>query len=197
MVACALLGGNLAGCAIDADTVLPPKEESPSVLLLGRAVTVLTGDRARKFGPTLREIELIEQRHGTRYRITVGGADTLFAVFLPPGRYDVNRVQINEGPFLSVAQTPLSIALNEGPLVFSGTWRFGVDSPKYGREVLLSVSTDEESRTLLQDKVRAEYPTLADSPLITVLPVPTEMQARLFEVAPYPRVPRYFRRHNW
>jgi hypothetical protein len=31
----------------------------------------------------------------------------------------------------------------------------------------------------------------------TSLPYPSEAQARLFEVMPYPRVPRYFRRHWW
>lgn len=197
VVALALVAVSVAGCVIEPETVLPAADGPPTVLLIGRAVTVLTGDRARKFEPTVREMELIDRGGGTRYRVNVGGNDTNFAVFLPPGQYDVNRVQINEGPFLSIAQPPLSISLSEGPIVFSGTWRFGVESPKYGRMVFLSVSGDEASRTQLEQKVQTEFPTLASSPVITTLPVPTEVQARLFEVAPYPRVPRYFRRHYW
>ncbi|MCW5800322.1 MAG: hypothetical protein KIT40_17645 [Nitrospira sp.] len=196
-VAWALFGAGLVGCVTEPETVQSATQERPAVLLIGRAMTVLTGERARKFEPTVREIEFINRDDGTRYRVSIGGSDTLFAALLPPGRYDVNRVQINEGPFLSIAQPALSIALNEGPVVFSGTWRFGVDSPKYGRMVALSVMVDEESQTLLRQKVQTEYPTLASSPVMTTLPVPTEVQTRLYEVAPYPRVSRYFRRHYW
>ena len=42
-----------------------------------------------------------------------------------------------------------------------------------------------------------EEPSLEAGTVPTVLPDPTEMQARLYEVMPYPRVPRYFRRHWW
>lgn len=188
----ALLGGSLAGCAIGPET-----EQGPMVLLTGRVVAVLTGDRARKFEPALRSIELGDQRNGTRHRIAVGGDDTSFAVLLPLGQYDVNRVQISEGPFLSVAVPAVSIVLNEGPIVFSGTWRFGVDSPKYGRMVRFSALADEAALTLTRQKVETDYPALASSPVVTALPVPTQAQARLFEVAPYPRIPQYFRRHYW
>ena len=138
-MAWALCGACLAGCITDAQTVLSPEDESHKVLLLARVVTVITGERARRFEPTVPEVEVAERDAGTRYRITVGGSDTLFAVFLPSGRYDITRVEINEGPFLSIAQPVISLTLDEGPVIYGGTWRFGVDSPRYGRMVLMSM----------------------------------------------------------
>jgi len=197
MMAWTLCGACLTGCITDAQTVLSPEDEGHKVLLVVRVVTVITGERARRFEPTVREVELAEHDAGTRYRISVGGNDTLVAVFLPPGRYDMTRVEINEGPFLSIAQPAISLSLDEGPVIFGGTWRFGVDSPRYGRMVLMSMQMDEESRSLFERKIRVDYPTLTSSPITPVLPLPTEFQTRLYEVAPYPRVSRYFRRHYW
>jgi hypothetical protein len=192
-----LCGVCLTGCVTDAQTVLSSEGEGHKVLLIARVVTVITGERARKFEPAVREVELAEQDAGTRYRITVGGNDTLFAVFLPAGRYDMTRVEINEGPFLSIAQPAVSVSLEGGPVIYGGMWRFGVDSPRYGRMVLMSMQMDEESRALFERKIQVDYPTLTSSPITTVLPLPTEFQTRLYEVAPYPRVSRYFRRHYW
>ena len=82
-------------------------------------------------------------------------------------------------------------------MIYGGMWRFGVDSPRYGRMVLMSMQMDEESRAFFERKIQVDYPTLTSSPITTVLPLPTEFQTRLYEVAPYPRVSRYFRRHYW
>jgi hypothetical protein len=192
-----LCGACLTGCVTEAQTILSSEGEGNKVLLIARVVTVITGERARKFEPTVREVELAEQDAGTRYRITVGGNDTLFAVFLPPGRYDMTRVEINEGPFLSIAQPAVSVSLEGGPVIYGGIWRFGVDSPRYGRMVSMSMQMDEESRALFERKIQVDYPTLTSAPITTVLPLPTEFQTRLYEVAPYPRVPRYCRRRYW
>ena len=40
-------------------------------------------------------------------------------------------------------------------------------------------------------------PSLDREYVTTALPDPPQLHARLFEVMPYPRVPRYFRRHWW
>jgi hypothetical protein len=142
-------------------------------------------------------MELVTQATGKRYNITMEAQDKLFAVFVPPGLYEINRVQISEGPFLSIAQLSATVSLGEGPVVFAGSWRFGVDSPRYGRMLLLSFIPDDEAKLEAKRKIREEFPDLASDPVTTVLPVPTGIEARLYEVMPYPRYPQYFRRHLW
>ncbi len=188
---------SLAGCITEAQTVLSPKEESSKVLLIERIIVTLTGERARRFEPTMREVELIEQTSGARYRLTIEGNDQLFTVFLPPGHYEIVRAQISEGPFLSIAQLESSFSLLEDHPLFVGTWRFGVDSPRYGRMVLVSMALDGESLRQAEETMRKEYPTLASKVITPMLPIPKETQTRLYEVAPYPRISRYFRRHYW
>lgn len=192
---CFLLSMN--GCVTEASSLLSPSDESRKVLLIGQVVTVLTGDRARKFAPAVKEVELIEQTGGARYRIAVDGSNTPFAVFIPPGRYEMTRVKIHEGPFLSIADLGCSFSIEEGPAIFVGTWRFGVESPRYGRMVFVSMVLDNQGRQEVENEIRDKYPALVPDQLVTVLPQPAEMQSRLYEVAPYPRISRYFRRHYW
>ncbi len=116
---------------------------------------------------------------------------------LSPGEYELTRVQISEGPFLSMAQIASTFVIQNNPITYIGTWRFGVDSPKYGRMVSVSMITDENDREQVAQSVRAAYPSLDEGPIASVLPNPPDLQTRLFEVMPYPRVPRYFRRHWW
>jgi hypothetical protein len=192
---CFLLSMN--GCVTEASSLLSPSDESRKVLLIGQVVTVLTGDRARKFAPAVKEVELIEQTGGARYRIAVDGSNTPFAVFIPPGRYEMTRVKIHEGPFLSIADLGCSFSIEEGPAIVVGTWRFGVESPRYGRMVFVSMVLDNQGRQEVENEIRDKYPALVSDQLVTVLPQPAEMQSRLYEVAPYPRISRYFRRHYW
>lgn len=188
---------NLQGCVTDAPTVSSPQDERGQVLLVGRVVTVLTGDRARKFEPAVRDIELLENNTGTRYRVSIEEPHKPFMVFVPPGRYEITRVKIHEGPFLSMAQLASSFSVEEGRPVFVGVWRFGVESPRYGRMVVVSIVPDDEARQQAERELHEMYPALATAAAVTVMPEPAEMEARLYEVAPYPRISRYFRRHYW
>ena len=192
---CFILSMN--GCGNEASTLVSPSDESRKVLVIGQVVTVLTGERARKFLPAVKEVELIEQTGGARYRIPVDGSNTQFAVFIPPGRYQMTRVKIHEGPFLSIADLGSSFSIEEGPAIFVGTWRFGVESPRYGRMVFVSLVLEDQGRLEAENEIRDKYPALISAPMVTVLPLPAEMQSRLYEVAPYPRISRYFRRHYW
>jgi hypothetical protein len=56
--------------------------------------------------------------------------------------------------------------------------------------------TDEEDRTEALHVLARDQSVDTES-VATTLPNPPEIQARLYEVMPYPRVPRYFRRHWW
>jgi hypothetical protein len=123
--------------------------------------------------------------------------DERFIVPLSPGDYELVRVQINEGPFLSMAELASRFSVGHDSVTYLGTWRFGVDSPKYGRMVSVSMVNDEEDRTKTLHTLALSDPSLDVGSVATVLPDPAEVQTRLYEVMPYPRVPRYFRRHWW
>jgi hypothetical protein len=66
-------------------------------------------------------------------------------------------MQISEGPFLSMAQCTGSFVLEPEVMTVLGTWRFGVDSPKYGRQVMVSMIHDgqesEASPTVRQELI--------------------------------------------
>jgi hypothetical protein len=191
-----LVGVVLAGCVTDLPpTVAPTAEALP--LVIGRVTTVITGETRRIYDPALRFFELVNRQTQERFRVDVESDDQQFVLSLPPGEYELTRVQINEGPFMSLAQLSTSFALEQGAITYLGTWRFGVDSPRYGRMVLLSTSVDEREKGLAEQLIKERYPGHEIQAVVTVLPDPAETEARLYEVMPYPRIPRYFQRHYW
>ena len=191
-----VLCAGLWGCVTEVPTAVQP-EDGRMTLVAGRAIAVITGDRARKYGPEVRRVELLQRQTGVRYSVMVGGDNKTFAFFLPVGEYEIARVQISEGPFLSIAQLASSFSIGGESIAYVGTWRFGVDSPRYGRMVLVSMIADDELQPLIEETIRAQYPNFATESLTTVIPLPAETETRLYEVLPYPRVQKYFQRHNW
>lgn len=186
----------LNGCA----TELPATTDSidsPATLVVGRITTVLTGERKRIYEPMLRTFELENQQTHERFRVNIQSDDEQFALSLPPGKYELSRIQISEGPFMSMAQLSSSFTLEEGAITYLGTWRFGVDSPRYGRMVVLSMVVKEEDKVQAEQIIKQKYPAHEAPAVMTVLPDPNESEARLYEVMPYPRYPRYFQRHYW
>jgi hypothetical protein len=186
----------LTGCV----TELPSTAESvdgSAALAVGRVTTLLTGERKRIYEPALRTFELENQQTHERFRVDVQSDDEQFTLSLPPGKYVLNRIQISEGPFLSIAQLSASFELEEGTITYLGTWRFEVDSPRYGRMVVLSMVLDDEDRAQAEQIIKEKYPAHEVQPLMSVLPDPAASEARLYEVMPYPRYPRYFQRHYW
>ncbi len=82
-------------------------------------------------------------------------------------------------------------------ITYVGTWRFGIDSPGYGRMIVVSVVADQAEITQAREFLDGRYPMLKGSSMAETLPLPARVEARLYEVMPYPRYPRYFRRHWW
>jgi hypothetical protein len=185
----------LQGCV----TQLPAVPEEGSLLsnvAVGRVVAVLTGERSRIYEPAVRSFEVQNRQTKQRFNVQIESDNESFILPLAPGDYELTRVQINEGPFLSMAELASTFSIGHDPVTYLGTWRFGVDSPKYGRMVSVSMVTDEEDRAeALQTLGHDQHADIKD--VATVLPEPPELQTRLYEVMPYPRVPRYFRRHWW
>jgi len=149
------------------------------------------------YQPAVRSFEIQNRQTKERFTVDIQSDNERFILPLAPGDYELTRVQINEGPFLSMAQLTSAFTIGQDPITYLGTWRFGVDSPKYGRMVSISMVSDEEDRAQAAQSLSVMYPSLERADVATVLPEPAELQARLFEVMPYPRYSRYFRRHWW
>jgi hypothetical protein len=186
----------LPGCTTELAAV-PQEGTVQSNVAVGRVIAVLTGERSRKYEPAVKAFEVSNRLTDERFMVEVGSDNERFILTLPPGEYELIRVQINEGPFLSIAQLASRFSVGPDSITYLGTWRFGVDSPKYGRMVSLSIVSDEPDRADIVQTLAAIDPSLDREEVTTALPDPPQLQTRLFEVMPYPRVPRYFRRHWW
>lgn len=184
------------GCATQLPSVADPVKVIDG-LAIGRVLTFLTGERARRYLPEMRFFELEDQDSRKRFRVEIESPDQNFAITLPPGRYRLTRVQVSEGPFLSMADLSMAFTVDARAVTYVGTWRFGVDSPRYGRMVVASVVADQAERAATEDFLIDRYPDFQGRPIIERLPEPSQAEARLYEVMPYPRYPRYFRRHWW
>ena len=195
-----LLGGccvlTLLGCVR-----MVPHEPEHSVgslpVIVGYARALITGDRSRKFDPEVRWFELVNRGTGERLVVEVQTKASWFIVPVPAGRYELVRVQINEGAFLSLANVSLMFDILEGQVTCVGSWRFGIESPRYGRRVLVSVDYDQTDQAVVKRELLQEYPDWGTMPVVISLPSPLNVEARLYEVAPYPRMHKYFRRHWW
>jgi hypothetical protein len=157
-------------------------------------MAVLTGERSRIYEPAVKSFEVQNRQTKQRFNVQIESDNESFILPLAPGDYELTRVQINEGPFLSMAQLASTFSIGQDAVTYLGTWRFGVDSPKYGRMVSVSMVSNEKDRAEALETLD-HHGDVKD--VATVLPDPSELQTRLYEVMPYPRVPRYFRRHWW
>ena len=83
----------------------------------------------------------------------MGSDSERFVLALSPGNYELIRVQVNEGPFLSIARLASGFLIGSDPITYLGTWRFGVDSPKYARMVSLSMVNDEHDRADIVQRI--------------------------------------------
>lgn len=184
------------GCTTSLPAV-PETSAAPTTVVVGRAITVLTGERRRIYPPEVRFIELVNRQTNERYQVEINSPDRRFVLPLPPGDYELNRVQISEGPFMSMADLSADFTIGREPITYVGTWRFGVESPGYFRKVAVSIVSDEEDRVDSVESATDHYPSLEHRPVVMALPDPATAEAKLWEVAPYPRYPRYFRRHWW
>ncbi|WP_455245270.1 hypothetical protein [Petrachloros mirabilis] len=186
----------LAACTTNLPQITESVGQGES-LVTGRVATVIAGERARIYLPDLRRLELVNRHTDERFSVLFKSGDQLFALSLAPGDYRVNRIQISEGPFLSMANVDVEFFVEPGVVTDLGTWRFGVDSPRYGRMVALSIVEHDSSQDLKANLPELGYPEQERLPTKRVMPYPSQSQARLYEVMPYPRYSRYFRRHNW
>ncbi len=186
----------IAGCAATVVTNQVPPSEGTTWAFV-RVLTVLADRPGRLYDPALQLMEVRHRASGNRYRVEVG-ADDKFLVFpLPSGEYEVTRVQISEGPFLSMAEPSMVFHIEPEGVTYLGRWRLAVQSPRYGRNVLVSVLQPDEGQTEDWQALTEEYPERTATPVMVAGVTPTALETRLYEVMPYPRYPPYFRRHLW
>jgi hypothetical protein len=188
--------GSLVQCAAVGQSSQVLQEE-PRALVAGHAYAVLTGPTNRRYEPRIRSIEIMHRETNERTRIEFGADSTLFVEALQAGDYELTRVQIAEGPFLAMADVNAAFTVHRDGVTYLGTWWFGVDSPRYGRMVVVTSVDDAENRTEAERNVRSRYPDQAGASFTMALLTPSSLQTRLYEVMPYPRIHRYFRRHWW
>ena len=185
---------SMSGCVTELPSLIDQDQVAGS-LVVGRVITVLTGERSRRYVPQMRFLELENQDSQQRFQVGIESRDQRFAIDLPAGNYRLNRAQISEGPFMSMADLDMTFSVEAGVINHVGTWRFGVDSPRYGRNVIVSMIPEE--RALVRTFLKEQYPALNEHSMVERLPQPSQVEARLYEVMPYPRVSRYFRRQWW
>lgn len=65
----------------------------------------------------------------------------------------------------------------------------------HGYPLAIVMESDDQSEA--HAFLAKQYPGWKDVPVTFGLPVPSTMDARLYEVMPYSRYLTYFRRHNW
>src|SRR5678816_2457183 len=175
----------MQGCATELPAV-PEEGTVQSNIAVGRVVAVITGERSRIYEPAVRSFEVQNRQTKERFTVDIASDNERFIVPLAPGDYELIRVQINEGPFLSMAELASTFSVGLDPVTYLGTWRFGVDSPKYGRMVSISIVNDEADRAEALHTLALSDPSLNVNAVPTVLPAPAEVQTRLYEVMPYP-----------
>ena len=94
----------------------------------------------------------------------VESEDRQFAVEMPAGEYELSRVQISEGPFMSIADLHETFTVQPERINYVGTWRFGVDMPKYGRQLLVSIIEDPDDRSEAAHLFVEQHPEWSDRP---------------------------------
>ncbi|GKS57410.1 hypothetical protein YTPLAS18_09370 [Nitrospira sp.] len=164
-------------------------------LVAARVITVLLERPGRMYDPSLIFFELQHEATGERFRVDVENADKVVVFQVPPGSYQVTRVQIGEGPFRSMANLALEFQVEGGRPVYLGTWRIGVESPRSDRKVLISTVNGSPEQDKDLGVVMTEYPEVTAQDFRVAALTPPETEARLYEVMPYPRYQPYFRRH--
>lgn len=187
----------LVGCATTLPALPSPSDftqtaPSDSAIIVGHVLTVLIGPTTRAYIPELRFFELVNTTTQDRVRVEVQSEDQWFIIPVPPGDYQLSRLQISEGAFLATAGLSPGFKTSEGQMTYVGTWRLGIESPQYDRSVLLSAVMEDEK---VVRKVLAPYHSLQERTFTTELLNPALVETRLYEVPPYPRV-WWFRRHH-
>ncbi len=124
-------------------------------------------------------------------RVHMSGRANRFVTWLSPGGYELVRLQIGEGPFLSETYMNMRFDVHPEKTNYLGIWRIRIDAPKTVRMVQVDVLADAPDWDLMMSL----HPELGEKPLVASLAQPVTIQNRLFAVAPLqPRAKYFYRR---
>ena len=180
----------LIGCATEI-APLPAGLSPDQTVVFGKVQASLTGPTTRWYTPQVRFFELMNLTTKERFRVDIESADSPFFLALPPGEYELVRLQINEGAFRSMAQLNPTFQVRGSGLNYLGKWEVKIHPPTYLRLVDVSMESDlAEAKA----EVLSLHPDLAGLPINAQLPTPSDSETRLVEISPYPRM-WWFCRH--
>lgn len=92
-----------------------------------------------------------------RARITSNAGESVYAVFLPPGRYDVGQITVGSGTDIWKNFTCPSFVVTKGQSAFANSIDLSVNYPKYNISCTRSQPDFESAST----KFRSAFPDLA------------------------------------
>ncbi|WP_454064478.1 hypothetical protein [Candidatus Nitrospira salsa] len=184
----AVYGLLLPSCATVEGQAEMSEEGEPSIVF-GRIEVNEIGPNPRQFPARVRFVDVVHVPTQDWTRIKINPTSQTFAVSLSPGRYEMTRLQVTEGPF--TAQSYLSgtfnIAAND--VTYLGTWQLNVDTPRTQRMITFDVSDG----SLNWDEVFENYPAMKGKSVVNAFPKLVENQARLYAVAPNPKLKYFYR----
>ncbi len=97
----------LWGCVTQLPAWIDPQDVTEG-LVIGRVVTIVTEDRSLRFSPAVQFVEVEDQASHNRFQVEINSPDRHVATNLPSGQYQLTRVQISEGPFISMADVSMT-----------------------------------------------------------------------------------------
>ncbi len=184
----AILSMFLSGCfTVGAQNVTG--ERGDQSLVFGGIDLETIGPNPRQFPARLRFFDVIHVSTKERTRVMVGAEAQTFSVFLLPGHYEVIRLQFNEGPFRAESSVTMRFHIPTNQLTYLGTWQLKVDTPRTQRMVRLEVPQKNPN----WEEVFEGDTTLKGKFVVNSFPELTTHQARMYVVAPYPKVPYFYR----
>ena len=184
----AILSMFLSGCfTVGAQNVT--RERGDQSLAFGRIDIETIGPNPRQFPARLRFFDVVHVSTQERTRVMIESEAQTFSVFLIPGHYEVVRLQFNEGPFRAESSVTMRFQISATQLTYLGTWQVKVDTPRTQRMVWMEVSEKSPN----WEKAFEAHPILKDKSVVNSFPEFTSHQARMYVVAPIPKVKYFYR----
>lgn len=184
----AILSLFLSGCFTAGDQSVTRERGDQSMAFGGIDIETI-GPNPRQFPARLRFFDVVNVSTQERTRVMVESEAQTFSVFLMPGHYEVVRLQITEGPFRTESSITMRFHISPNQLTYLGTWQLKVDTPRTQRMVWMEVS-EKNSKW---EKAFEAHPILKGKSVGNSFPELTVHQARMYVVAPIPKVKYFYR----
>ena len=177
-----------AGCVAVANNN-SDTSEGKHATVFGLIHVETSGPNPQLFPTHLRFFDVMNAKTEERTRVIMGPHAKSFVVTLSPGDYEVIRLQLHAGPFMMESHLNFRFRVRPHHMNYLGSWRIQVDTPRTQRMVQVNISPEE----LDWMEILKQSDFLEDLPMSVSLPQPSKYHARLYVVAPYPKVSYFYR----